>query len=50
MRGVVKATVALALEVKKAAAEAGEEFQDIAAEVSADKSVHSSQSSKVAKA
>jgi hypothetical protein len=37
VRGVVKTTVAAALEVKRAAAEAGEEFQDIAAEVSVEK-------------
>ncbi|MGH3564671.1 MAG: DUF5132 domain-containing protein [Pseudonocardia sp.] len=36
LRGVVKTSVALALEAKKLAAEAGEEFQDVAAEVSAD--------------
>jgi len=35
-RGVVKATVVVAMEAKKLAAEAGEEFQDVAAEVSAD--------------
>ncbi|MGH3637299.1 MAG: DUF5132 domain-containing protein [Mycobacterium sp.] len=35
-RGVVKATVVVALEAKKLAAEATEEFQDVAAEVSAD--------------
>ena len=33
LRSTVKATVGLALQVKKLAAEAGEEFQDIAAEV-----------------
>lgn len=32
-RGVVKVTVGVALEAKKAAAEAREEFQDIAAEL-----------------
>lgn len=37
LRGVVKATVGVALEVKRAAAEAGEELQDIAAEVSVEK-------------
>lgn len=37
VRGTVKASVGLALEVKKAAAEAGEEFQGIAAEVSSEK-------------
>jgi hypothetical protein len=36
LRGVVKTTVVLALEAKKLAVEAGEEFQDVAAEVSAD--------------
>ena len=41
LRGVVKTTVVLASEVKKLAAEAGEEFQDIAAEVSADMAVKS---------
>ena len=41
LRGVVKATVGLALEVKKAAAEAGEELQDIAAEVSVEKAADS---------
>lgn len=39
VRGTVKTTVAVALEVKKAAAEAGEEFQDITAEVNATKAV-----------
>ena len=33
LRGVVKGSVGVALEVRKAAAEAGEELQDIAAEV-----------------
>lgn len=37
LRGAVKATMGVALTVKKAAAEAGEEFQDIAAEVSVEK-------------
>lgn len=37
VRGAVKASVGLALEVKKAAAEAGEEIQGLAAEVSSDK-------------
>jgi hypothetical protein len=37
LRGIVKSTVSLGLELKKAAAEVGEEFQDIAAEVSVDK-------------
>ena len=37
VRGVVKASVGLAIEVKKAAAEAGEEIQGLAAEVSSDK-------------
>ena len=35
-RGVVKGSVVLAMEAKKIAAEASEEFQDVAAEVSAD--------------
>lgn len=33
VRGIVKTTVAVALEVKRAAAEAGEQFHGIAAEV-----------------
>lgn len=37
VRGTVKATVGIALEAKRAAAEAGEELQDIAAEVNANK-------------
>lgn len=37
LRGTVKASVGLALEVKKAAAEAGEEFHGLKAEVAADK-------------
>ncbi|HET9117796.1 MAG TPA: DUF5132 domain-containing protein [Pseudonocardiaceae bacterium] len=41
VRGVVKASVGLALEVKKAAAEAGEEIQGLAAEVSSDKATQS---------
>ncbi|MGH2732143.1 MAG: DUF5132 domain-containing protein [Actinomycetota bacterium] len=36
VRGAVKATVGLALRLKQLAAEASEEFQDIAAEASAD--------------
>lgn len=36
-RGVVKTTVGVAMEVKRVAAEAGEEIQDIAAEVSVEK-------------
>jgi hypothetical protein len=36
-RGVVKTTMGVALEVKRVAAEAGEELQDIAAEVSVEK-------------
>ncbi len=48
VRGTVKASVGLALEVKKAAAEAGEEFQDIAAEVSSDKATESIMSADVA--
>lgn len=36
LRGTVKTTVALVLQVKKLAAEAGEEIQDLAAEASAD--------------
>ncbi|MGC1734183.1 MAG: DUF5132 domain-containing protein, partial [Pseudonocardiaceae bacterium] len=44
----VKASVGLALEVKKAAAEAGEEFQDIAAEVSSDKAAEAVMSADVA--
>ncbi|MGH3983435.1 MAG: DUF5132 domain-containing protein [Pseudonocardiaceae bacterium] len=37
LRGTVKASVGLALEAKKAAAEAGEEFHALAIEASADK-------------
>ena len=37
LRGVVKTTVAVGLEVKRAAAEAGEEIQGIAAEVGSTK-------------
>ena len=37
VRGAVKASVGLALEVKKAAAEASEEIQGLAAEVSSEK-------------
>ena len=48
VRGTVKATVGLALEVKRAAAEAGEEFQDIAAEVSSDKAAEAVYASAVA--
>ncbi|MFZ2117768.1 MAG: DUF5132 domain-containing protein [Pseudonocardiaceae bacterium] len=48
VRGTVKASVGLALEVKKAAAEAGEEFQDIAAEVSSDKAAEAVMSADVA--
>lgn len=47
-RGTVKASVGLALEVKKAAAEASEELQDIAAEVSHDKAAESVMSADVA--
>jgi len=36
LRSAVKASVGLALEMRKAAAEAAEEFQDIAAEANAD--------------
>ncbi len=36
LRSTLKATVALVLQAKKLAAEAGEEFQDLLAEVSAD--------------
>lgn len=36
VRGVVKSSVLLAMEVKKLAEEAGEELQDVAAELSAD--------------
>ena len=35
-RGVIKSTVIFAMEVKRLAEEAGEELQDVAAEVSAD--------------
>jgi hypothetical protein len=48
VRGTVKASVGLALEVKKAAAEAGEEFQGIAAEVSSDKAAEAVMSADVA--
>ena len=37
LRGAVKTSVGVALEVRKAAAEAGEEIQDIAAEVNVEK-------------
>ncbi len=36
MRGVIKASVGLAMEMKKAAHEAGEELHDLAAEVTAE--------------
>jgi uncharacterized protein DUF5132 len=36
LRSALKATVALVLQAKKLAAEAGEEFQDLVAEVSTD--------------
>ncbi len=48
VRGTVKASVGLALEVKKAAAEAGEEFQGLAAEVSSDKAAEAAMSAEVA--
>ncbi|MFY9807186.1 MAG: DUF5132 domain-containing protein [Pseudonocardiaceae bacterium] len=48
VRGTVKASVGLALEVKKAAAEAGEEFQGIAAQVSSDKAAETIMSADVA--
>jgi hypothetical protein len=48
VRGTVKASVGLALEVKKAAAEAGEEFQGIAAEVTSDKAAETVMSADVA--
>jgi hypothetical protein len=48
VRGTVKASVGLALEVKKAAAEAGAEFHDLAAEVSADKTTEAVMSADVA--
>jgi Protein of unknown function (DUF5132) len=40
LRGVVKTTVAVGLEVRRAAAEAGEEIQGIAAEVGSAKSAN----------
>lgn len=48
LRGVVKASVGITLEAKKAAAEVREEFQDIAAEatvakVAADKAANAAQ-------
>lgn len=48
VRGTVKASMGLALEVKKAAAEAGEEFQDLAAEVSYNKTAEAAMSADVA--
>jgi Protein of unknown function (DUF5132) len=39
IRGITKAAVGVALEMRRAAAEAAEEFQDIAAEVAATKAV-----------
>lgn len=39
LRGVVKTSVGVALEVRRAAAEASEEIQDIAAEVNVEKVV-----------
>ena len=50
LRGTVKASVGLALEVKKAAAEAGQEFHTLATEVSADKAAEAAMSADVAKA
>jgi uncharacterized protein DUF5132 len=50
LRGTVKASVALALEAKKAAAEAGQEFHTLATEVSADKAADATMSADVAKA
>ncbi len=44
LRGTVKTTVALGLQTRKLAAEAREEFQDIAAEASADMAVKAGQS------
>jgi Protein of unknown function (DUF5132) len=48
LRGVIKSTVVLTLEAKKAAAEVGEEFQDVAAEVSADMAAKNRMASDVA--
>lgn len=48
VRGTVKASVGLALEVKKAAAEAGEEFHGLAAEVSADRAAEAAVSADMA--
>lgn len=48
LRGTVKASVGLALEVKKAAAEAGEEFQALAAEVGVEKASESAMSAELA--
>ncbi|MGC7101119.1 DUF5132 domain-containing protein [Amycolatopsis lurida] len=39
IRGVIRTSVALAMEVKKVAAQAGEELQDLAAEVTAEMAV-----------
>ncbi|MGH3693659.1 MAG: DUF5132 domain-containing protein [Pseudonocardiaceae bacterium] len=48
VRGVVKASVGLTLEVKKAAAEAGAEIQGLAAEVGIDKAAEAATSADVA--
>ncbi|OXM54571.1 DUF5132 domain-containing protein [Amycolatopsis alba DSM 44262] len=39
VRGVIRTSVAIAMEVKKVAAQAGEELQDLAAEVTAEMAV-----------
>ncbi|MDQ3761587.1 MAG: DUF5132 domain-containing protein [Actinomycetota bacterium] len=49
LRGTIKATVALALETKRLAAQAGEELQDLAAEVSADMAAQTAVSARAEK-
>ncbi|MDQ3761584.1 MAG: DUF5132 domain-containing protein [Actinomycetota bacterium] len=48
VRGTVKASVGLAMEAKKAAAEAGQEYRGLAAEASADMATKSRMAAKTA--
>lgn len=48
VRGTVKASVGLAMEAKKAAAEAGEEFHGLAAQARADRAIESAEAADLA--
>ncbi|MFF8594395.1 DUF5132 domain-containing protein [Streptomyces sp. NPDC015220] len=47
VRGIVKTSVGLTLEIKRAAIEAGDEIQDLTAQVAAEKMVNSSRTRRV---